>query len=321
MRQCARECSPEVELAAQLAEQPEALGDDVVLVDRLEVLLARGDERVVGQLREAARRRRGSSRARSPRRSAAGGGPSRPRRPRRSASSARRSPSDIESSTMREQPLGVDVGRRSSPGSRCAACRGRAGCASRRGRRRRSARSRSSEKPSAASRSRDAAWTSVCAHGQAVMPWAVTPISRRVPRRAGHGGAEQRVDLLREDARHRRRLVLGVARLDVHLGAAGALAVADLLGDVLRQRLGAEARLAEDDLADRVVDDLLEARHVRALLARAEVDEAVEAARRRAARCRCARMRMTFSTSVTPTRESDTWSVGSLALDVFEGES
>jgi hypothetical protein len=45
---------------------------------------------------------------------------------------------------------------------------------------------------------------------------------------------------------------------------------------VLRQRLGPERALAEDDLADRVVDDLLEARHVRALLARAQVDEAVE---------------------------------------------
>ena len=42
-----------VELAAQLAEQPEALGDDVVLVDRLEVLLARRHERVVAQAAEA----------------------------------------------------------------------------------------------------------------------------------------------------------------------------------------------------------------------------------------------------------------------------
>src|SRR3954447_24667100 len=35
--------------AAQLAEQPEALGDDVVLVERLEVLLSRRHERVVAQ--------------------------------------------------------------------------------------------------------------------------------------------------------------------------------------------------------------------------------------------------------------------------------
>ena len=39
----------------------------------------------------------------------------------------------------------------------------------------------SSEKPWASSRSREDSWTSVCAHGQAVMPAAVTPISRRVP--------------------------------------------------------------------------------------------------------------------------------------------
>ena len=76
LRRRARRC----QLAAQLAEQPEALGDDVVLVDRLEVLLAGGDECCVGEARRSARRRRRSSRARSPRRSAGGGGPSRRRR-------------------------------------------------------------------------------------------------------------------------------------------------------------------------------------------------------------------------------------------------
>ena len=40
----------------------------------------------------------------------------------------------------------------------------------------------SSEKPSARRRSRERSVTSSCAHGQAVMPWASTPISRRVPR-------------------------------------------------------------------------------------------------------------------------------------------
>ncbi len=40
----------------------------------------------------------------------------------------------------------------------------------------------SSEKPSAASRSRDRPATSSWAHGQAVMPWASTPVSVRVPR-------------------------------------------------------------------------------------------------------------------------------------------
>jgi len=46
--------------------------------------------------------------------------------------------------------------------------------------------------------------------------------------------------------------------------------------DVLGERLGLERRLVEDHLANRVVDDLLEARHVRALLAGAEVDEALQ---------------------------------------------
>ena len=94
--------------------------------------------------------------------------------------------------------------------------------------------------------------------------------------RAGDGRAVQRVDLLRLDARHRRRLVLRVAGGDRHLGRLRVLALADLLGDVLGERLGAERALAEDHLADRVVDDLLEARHVRALLARPEIDEAFE---------------------------------------------
>jgi hypothetical protein len=69
--------------------------------------------------------------------------------------------------------------------------------------------------------------------------------------------------------------VLREACRDRHLGAGPVLAVADALCDVRRERLRLE-RLAEDDLVDRLVDDLLEARHVRALLARSEVDEALE---------------------------------------------
>ena len=74
----------------------------------------------------------------------------------------------------------------------------------------------------------------------------------------------------------RRRLVLGVAGRDRDLGAPRALALAHQLGDALREVLGAEGRLAQHDLADRLVDDLLEARHVRALLVAGEVDEALE---------------------------------------------
>ena len=70
--------------------------------------------------------------------------------------------------------------------------------------------------------------------------------------------------------------MLGVAGGDRDLGAQRALALADELGDALREVLRAERRLAEHDLADHLVDDLLEARHVRALLVGAEVDEALE---------------------------------------------
>src|SRR4051812_32867086 len=90
-----------------------------------------------------------------------------------------------------------------------------------------------------------------------------------------HGRAVERVDLLRRHAADRCRLVLGIARLDVHLGAQRLLALADQLGDVRGQRLGLEG-FVQDDLLDRLVDRLLEARHVRALLRRAEVDEALE---------------------------------------------
>ena len=134
----------------------------------------------------------------------------------------------------------------------------------------------SSEKPSSSSRSRERASHErlrARAGGHALGADADQPARAGLAR---HGDAEQRVDLLREDARLGRRLVLRIAGLDVHLGAAGALPVADLLGDVLGERLGAQGGLAEHHLADRVVDDLLEARHVRALLLRAEIDEAVQ---------------------------------------------
>jgi len=70
--------------------------------------------------------------------------------------------------------------------------------------------------------------------------------------------------------------VLGEPRSDRHLRAAGPLALADEPCDVLRQGLGLERRLAEHNLSDRLVDDLLEARHVRALLVGAELDDALE---------------------------------------------
>ena len=68
---------------------------------------------------------------------------------------------------------------------------------------------------------------------------------------------------------------LRVAGGDRDLGAQAALALAHPLGDVGGEHLGPE-RLAEHDLVDRLADDLLEAGHVDAGLARIEVDEALE---------------------------------------------
>jgi hypothetical protein len=164
------------------------------------------------------------------------------------------------------------------------------------------------EKPSLARRSRARAATSSCAHGHAVMPVADTPTSAAGAVLERDGAAVERVDLLRLDARDRRGLVLGVARGDAHLRALGALARAHQLGDVLGERLGPERRLAEHDLADRLVDDLLEARHVRALLLAAEIDEALQPREEQ-----LVAMRTTFSTPVTPTRESPTATPGGRA--------
>jgi hypothetical protein len=58
-----------------------------------------------------------------------------------------------------------------------------------------------------------------------------------------HRSSVERVDLLRRDPRNRRRLVLGIARRDAHLGAVRALTLAHQLGDLPRQRLRAEWRL------------------------------------------------------------------------------
>ena len=87
----------------------------------------------------------------------------------------------------------------------------------------------------------------------------------------------QRVQLLRGNPGDWGGLVLREARLHAHLGAARSLALADPLGNVLNERLGLEGGLVENDFPDHVIDDFLEARHVRALLLGAEVDNAFEA--------------------------------------------
>ena len=111
---------------------------------------------------------------------------------------------------------------------------------------------------------------------------------------------------------------LRVARGQRDLGAQPVLALAHLLGDVGGQHLGLEG-LAEDDLVDRLADDLLEARHVDAGLVRVEVDEALELGVEEVLGRRRALTRITFSTPVTPTRERLTWVAGSAGLDVGGG--
>ena len=250
-----------------------------------------------------------SSRARSPRRSAGGGAPSRRRRPRRSASSARRSRSTSSPRRSRAASRASISFSQSSGQPMCSVPRPRWLCVAT-GTASKMRSISSSEKPSLVRRSRAWPATSCCAHGQAVMPCAATPTSRRVPRLARDRRAVQRVDLLRLDAGHRRGLVLRVARGDRDLGAQRVLALAHAPGDALGELLGLEAGLVEDHLADGVVDDLLEARHVRALLLRTEVDEALEVRGEELRMPSPAAMRMTFSTPVTPTRESETWTVG-----------
>ena len=176
----------------------------------------------------------------------------------------------------------------------------------------------SSPNPSASSRSRERRLHErlrARARGHALRGDADQPLRAGL---AGHRDAVQRVDLLGEDAAVRRGLVLGVARLEVDLGAPRALAVAHLLGDVLGQRLGAERALAEDDLADRVVDDLLEARHVRALLARAQVDEAVELRGVQSLASACVDPDDLLDVRHAHARERDVQR-GDLVLDVLEG--
>ena len=90
------------ELALDLAEEAVALGDDVVAVDRLEILLAGVNEGFVGHLAGGTRLRVGPSRGRRLRRSGGWRALSRRRRARRIASSARRS-RDIDPSTIRSR--------------------------------------------------------------------------------------------------------------------------------------------------------------------------------------------------------------------------
>ena len=100
----------------------------------------------------------------------------------------------------------------------------------------------------------------------------------------------------------------------------GVLAVTDLLGDVGGERLGAEGGLAEHDLADRVVDNFLEPAHVRTLLVRAEVDEAVQTGVKQLFSAVCADADDLLDVGYTHARERER-ERRSLALNVLEGQS
>src|SRR3954470_12226732 len=91
----------------------------------------------------------------------------------------------------------------------------------------------------------------------------------------GDGGAVEDVDLLGALGGLRRLRRLRIAGGDRDLGPLAPLALAHPLGDVGGQHLGLE-RLPEHDLVDRLADDLLEAGHMDAGLLRVEVDEALE---------------------------------------------
>ena len=195
-----RRGSPLASSRVELADQAVALGHDVVLVDRLEVLLARQHEGVARRGRELARRPCGSSRARSPRRSAGAGAPSRRPRPRRGASSARRSPSSSSPRRFASRVARLDRVRRSPRGSRRSSVPMPRWLWVATGTSAKTRSISSSVKPSSRRRSRERSATSSCAHGHAVMPCACTPTSRRVPRCGRHRRAEQRVDLLRRRA-------------------------------------------------------------------------------------------------------------------------
>ena len=94
----------------------------------------------------------------------------------------------------------------------------------------------------------------------------------------GRCEADQRDHLLGRQPRHRRLALERVARDDPHLGSQRALAPDDVRGDVLGKALD-EQGLPDHDLLDRFLEELREARHVDALLARIEVDGAVDVGR------------------------------------------
>ena len=142
------------------------------------------------------------------------------------------------------------------------------------------------------------------------MPWAVTPTIRRLAQPGAHGHADQAVHLLGGDVGDRGALLDRVARADRDLAAERPLALDDPLGDALGERLDPTG-LADHHLVDRLVDRLLEARHVDALLVRPEVAEAGDLRVEEPLRRRCGGSVIAFADRVTAgAGEADGWPAG-----------
>ena len=86
------------------------------------------------------------------------------------------------------------------------------------------------------------------------------------------------------------------------------------------QRLRAERRTAEDNLADGVVDNLLEPAHVRTLLVQTEVDEAVQFCVEQLFSAVAGEADDLLDVGYTHAREGER-ERRSLALNVLEGQS
>ena len=132
----------------------------------------------------------------------------------------------------------------------------------------------SSSKPASSSRSAALPRTSPCAHGQALIPVASTPTTRRAR------SAEAAAIPISETISWVRMRVTGVSRCDRvprgrprprRAGRAGGptTCARDVLGELLD-----EQRLADHELVDRLLEQLRKARHVHAALRGVEVDRA-----------------------------------------------
>src|SRR6266540_3977461 len=108
-----------------------------------------------------------------------------------------------------------------------------------------------------------------------VDPGRLDPDNVPDPGRGRGGDSDQPDHLLRGEAGDGRSSLEWVSRHDPHLGAERALALDDCGGDVLCERLD-EERLTDDDLLDRLLEQLREARHVDALLRCGEIDRTVD---------------------------------------------